>query len=230
MRRLAALLFSALAAAVVTAAPAPLPRAWVSGWDRPVDPLGGCRFRRSGDRLTLSVPGKGGGSLLNARGLLNCPRLLRGVEGDFVAQVRVGGNLALALGARGYRRAGLLLVDGRDAISVYRSDSGPAEEMHVGRLPSLSGEVARGGGVVRFFLAGPAVARPAYLRLERRGNRLDVAFSLDGKRWAPVPTHGYLSGVLPWKLKVGVFAEATAPGTFKAEFDRFSLSRPTGPR
>lgn len=34
---------------------------WMDGWDEPVDPLGGCRFDREGDTLTMTVPGEGGG-------------------------------------------------------------------------------------------------------------------------------------------------------------------------
>jgi hypothetical protein len=165
--------------------------------------------------------------LLKARGPLNCPRLLRGVEGDFVAQVRVGGNVSTPPGVHGYRRAGLILTAGVTGIGVYRVTSGVVEEKALGRthVPPLCFDTARGLGVTRYFLGGPDLGKPAYLRLERRGNRLDVAFSLEGRKWTSAWTE---ISDLPRKLKVGVFAEATAPGTFKAEFDHFRLSGSPG--
>ena len=66
-------------------APAPFHRetgAWYNGWDRPLDAVGGCKFDRHGDKLTITVPGKP--HALNVReGRLDAPHLLRNVEGDF---------------------------------------------------------------------------------------------------------------------------------------------------
>jgi hypothetical protein len=123
IHRSAVLLLCAFVAVVasVMAAPAPFPRpprasrVWFDGWARPLDPLGGCRFERKGDKLTITVPGKG-----NERdcweGLVNPPRLLRDVQGDFVAQVRVAGHFTV--NKRGPRRAGILLADGKQEVRV----------------------------------------------------------------------------------------------------------------
>jgi hypothetical protein len=94
------------------AAPAPFPRAgrtgpWVTGWDRPVDPVGDCRFDRQGDRLTITVRGKG--HAIEAR---DAARLMRDVEGDFVARVRVGGDCEQS----GDYNAGLLVLDGENVV------------------------------------------------------------------------------------------------------------------
>src|SRR5436305_683493 len=115
MRRLAAPLLCLLAAGVA-AAPAPKPRPWVDGWDRPVDWSGDCRFARAGDKLTIAVPGKGPG-LDVQHGRLHAPHLLRDVKGDFVAQVRVRGDFKPA-GEEGYHRAGLLITDGNLFVRV----------------------------------------------------------------------------------------------------------------
>jgi hypothetical protein len=51
MHRPAALLLSALLAAFAATAPLPAPKAsnvWVTGWDKPVDRFGDCRFDRDG--------------------------------------------------------------------------------------------------------------------------------------------------------------------------------------
>src|SRR5262249_33981790 len=120
MHRLTVLLPCILTAAL--AAPAPAPRPWLSGWDRPLDPLGGCRFDRKGETLTVTVPGEGR-DLETADGRPNAPRLLRVVEGDFTAQVRVRGDFG-KVGLGGLRRAGLLLSDGHWFVSLTRAGPG----------------------------------------------------------------------------------------------------------
>jgi hypothetical protein len=115
MNRLAAMLGALLAAAVM-AAPAPRPRPatpWVTGWDKPVDPLGDCRFHREGDKLTITVPGEGHELDVGDKPL-NVPRLLRDVEGDFVMQVRLGG------GCTPGKAAGILLTDGERTVRVWK--------------------------------------------------------------------------------------------------------------
>ncbi|MFO0845376.1 MAG: hypothetical protein U0797_23835 [Gemmataceae bacterium] len=94
----------------VTAAPPP-PVMWVTGWDRPVNPHGYCRFDRAGSKLTITVPGDG--HELDVRNdRLNAPRLLKDVEGDFAAQVRVTGDFTRAglTGSWAFRRTGLLVT------------------------------------------------------------------------------------------------------------------------
>ena len=57
-----------------------------------------------------------------------------------------------------------------------------------------------------------------------RNGAFVTAGDLDGRGWKTwEETDGGVQ--LPRKLKVGVFAEATAPGTFKAVFDQFKLTR-----
>ena len=126
MHRYAVLLLCALVAAGVVAAagglmaaPAPFPtrtgRAsgpWITGWDRVVDPVGDCKFDRRGDRLTMTVPGQPQ-EVDVTRGRLNGPYLLRDVEGDFVVQVRVGGDFL-----KGQGTAGLLLLAGNNGVTL----------------------------------------------------------------------------------------------------------------
>src|SRR5690242_1881382 len=86
MSRPSALLLVALAAVAASGAPAPLPKPpldWVRGWDRPVC-FGRCRFEGKGGRLTMTLPRTAGDQ--------TAAYLLRDVEGDFVAQLRVSGT------------------------------------------------------------------------------------------------------------------------------------------
>src|SRR5207244_787546 len=104
---------------VVVAAPAPFPKppkvssSWYEGWDKPeVPPWGDCRLDRRGDRLTITLPGDE-----KYRGIFLCPsptrdpRLLRDVEGDFVIEVQLEGQVR-SLYPDGCNRAGLVVTDG----------------------------------------------------------------------------------------------------------------------
>jgi hypothetical protein len=190
----------------------------VTGWDKPVDPRGDCKFKRDGDRLTITVPG-GGHELDAGAGRLNAPRLLRDVEGNFVAVVRVGG------GSRSDDRqgAGMLLTDGTGYVRLERVAAPSAWDKEWWRLyfgQRGLGEPGQSGT----WMVGPDVDEPAYLRLSRRGARVWGEYSLDAKGWWEVDT---LRGVkLPRNFQVGVFAESAAPGTFQVWFDRFTLTRP----
>jgi len=117
MHRFAVLLLGALVAAAggLLAATSPFPRPgnpWVTGWDKPVDLLGGCRFDRQKDRLAISAPA-------NERDLESAARLLREVEGAFVVQVRVGGNFQLAAGKSGCCAAGILVTAGKTNPALF---------------------------------------------------------------------------------------------------------------
>jgi regulation of enolase protein 1 (concanavalin A-like superfamily) len=182
----------------------------VTGWDRPVDPVGDCRFDRRGDRLTVTVPGKGR-ELDVAGRRLNAPRLLRDVRGDFMVQVRVEGRLRTAdmpVG-REWGQAGLLLASERDF--KVKLTAGPM--LLYQTLTSAYETVPP---------IGPRVGRSVWIRLERRGDVLWLAFARDGKKWKRLGEP--LRMELPHKLKVGVVAENTAEGTFKAVFDQFRLT------
>jgi regulation of enolase protein 1 (concanavalin A-like superfamily) len=186
-----------------------------------VDPAGDCRFERGADKLTITVPGR--------TGRVAAPALLRDVEGDFAVQVRVGGDFRHAelLGRGVERRAGLLLTDGKRAFSLERVAGVEDLPVSLGQGSKLSLCIRTPHPRLRWcFTNGPPLEKPAYLRLERRGDLLLMAFSQNGEEWTPTwaGSTPLLRLRLPRKLKVGVFAEATAPGPFRAVFDHFKLT------
>jgi hypothetical protein len=171
--------------------------------------------------------------------------LLRDVEGDFDLRVRVGGGFQPAdlAGGKGGRRAGLLLTDGKNSLRLERFVRRDDEPINDSAFLCISAPLEYGD--VEWYLDGPPPTKPVFLRLVRRPDVLSLSFGLDGKTWdalGQVETRGgkvILSALvgpsglwprkalrltLPRKLKVGVVAEVTAPGTFEAVFDRFHLT------
>ena len=170
---------SLVGAVAATAAPAPIykPRpseAWVTGWGKPVDPLGDCRFDRADDKLTITVPDKGHTFGTGLAGL-SAPHLLREVEGDFAVEVRVGGQFSHANPKPGDMRrgAGILLTDGVNLIRFGRVvDENNGMSLSV-VTRTMSGSTGDPSGVLE----------PTYLRVERRKDVLTVKHSKDRREW-----------------------------------------------
>jgi hypothetical protein len=102
--------WAVLAAAAAEDAP------FETGWNKPVDPDGDCKFSRDKGVLTIEVPGRHH-DLGVENGNMNAPRLLRDVEGDFTAQVRVDGYFRPTITstfnkAVPFVSAGLVVMDG----------------------------------------------------------------------------------------------------------------------
>jgi regulation of enolase protein 1 (concanavalin A-like superfamily) len=228
MHRLAARLLCALAGGLLAAAaggllaaPAPFPRPirergpWFDGWERPIDPLGDCQFNRKGDRLTITVPGKGHEFDIE-NGCLNAPRLLRGVEGDFIVQVRLATDHLTR-----FSRAGLVLMSERRGAMLGLGIR-PREEstLHVWQASFFD---LRGSGCTTTLDLIDLPGKACLLGLERSGQTIVIRGNPDGKGWKTWETND--QGVpVPRRVKVGVFVEVRSRGTFKAVFDQFRLT------
>ena len=208
--RLVFLAWPLLVGVAVTAAPAPVhkPKSpvvpWVTGWDKPVDSIGDCRFDKKGDKLTISVPGRAGRATV--------PQMLREIEGDFDITVRVTADFS-----PGGLEAGVLISDGTNDLRFGRgSDRNNSLIVRV--------SVRNHTGVSASSVVGDNL-KPVYIRVERRKNVLTVKHRTDRQEWSS-PFGGHPGWVvpLPKKLKVGVFAESMAPGTFEPVFDQFELT------
>jgi Protein of unknown function (DUF1349) len=231
MKRLT--LLCCLAAGLALAAPVPPPKQATftqPGWGKPIDPDKGCTFTFGRDSLTLKVPG-GYHDLHEGRRRWNAPRLLRDVEGDFLAEVRVAGAFRASEKAaeRGMRpgvSAVLLVIDEKRK-----------EHLHVGLGGSRTDRGERclfaefmGVDAEKFFVMNlsedekewplPAGAKGAVLRLERQGKHFTGSLSADGKTWRPFER---IAVALPRKVKVGVAAFSNSKDAFTVTFDRFEL-------
>lgn len=213
-----------LCACIALAAPAPANVPWVTGWDKPVDPHKDCKFVRDKDTLTIEVPGKDH-DLGIERGLMNSPRLLRDVEGDFVAQVRVSGTFKPSQNSTSNERlpfvgAGLLLMaDEKTYIRLERA----ALRIQCQVKTYANWELRQDG---KWVLAGDGSVtledKETYLRLERKGDKFLASVSHDGKEWKEIKP---LELQLPPKLKLGVSGGGTSMDVFAPRIDQFQLTQ-----
>jgi regulation of enolase protein 1 (concanavalin A-like superfamily) len=195
----------------------------LSPWGDVIDPEADCKIQIADGGVSLEVPG----SLHDLNpgiGKSNSPRILREIEGDFVAQVKVCGEFQPEApptreGAFPFNGAGLLLW--LDADHCLRMECGA---------------VLRNGRVGAFLLferheLGRPVTRnnayleegDVYLKIERRGNRILAFYGTDGQQWAEAKPMQF---EWPARLNVGFAAVNTAFSPLSVRFEDFSVSKP----
>jgi regulation of enolase protein 1 (concanavalin A-like superfamily) len=140
-------------------------------------------------------------------------KFLRDMDGDFALQVRVSGDFTAE------ELAGIILVDRKQTVGAWKLAVPEREGLRGYLLVKVPPRAYAFDGWGRVDLA-----RPVYIRLDRRGDRLTLKWSVDAKEWFPHDRFPVQDVDLARKLKMGLVAEATAPGTFKAEFDAFKLT------
>jgi regulation of enolase protein 1 (concanavalin A-like superfamily) len=219
-RSVASLLCAAVACAAF-AAPAPVYKPertrWLgmSGWDKPIDPVGDCLFDRGGGRLTIGArPGKD-----RSYSQKSAPHLLREVEGDFVLRVRVGGEFEHDRRG-GYRSAGILMVGGESYWMVQRMTYFTKSGNHGFKAVACCEGRMNSEWLDRQGLHGSA---SGYVRLARKGDEVELEASEDGKTWRAVMGRHRIKG-LANTLRVGVVVESRTREPFKPVFDQFSLT------
>jgi len=201
-------------------------RLTLRGWGAAIDPDGDCRFAVDRNRLTITVPGTDHG-LGFERGQMNAPRVLQEIEGDFIVQVRVSGNFpkgakSVVSGRRPFFGAGILLYQNdKTYVRLERAELNlDGTQYHYANW-----ELRRDGEWVR---AGDAQdgaidpAAPAWLRVERRGDRVYGYYSADGVIWTaldPIPVN------LPAKVRVGVAAGHNTSTAYSPSFEGLQLYR-----
>jgi squalene-hopene/tetraprenyl-beta-curcumene cyclase len=190
------------------------------GWGEIIDPDGDCKLSARKDQLTITVPGKLHDLTSIQPAKLNAPRVLRDVEGDFVAEVRVEGKLVpggecTRPGGFPYNGAGLLLwKDSGDYIRLER-----AAILREGKIqPYVNFEhwkdgQPEGGGA---DILDEAVS----VRLSRKGSEVIASVSVDGKDWHE---QSRVTVEYPAKLKLGVAAVNSASEPFTAELEGFRV-------
>ena len=222
-----ALVFAPAAAAL--AAPVPAESKVKDAYGAWADPDKDCEATARDGKLRIAIPAKPHSMNYNAA-KYNAPRLWREVEGDFTAVVRVGfpipggGGPFTETNRWAYHGAGLIAWAGDDDhVRVLRqahTSDKQLEEQFTLYLPYLGG---KGGKMHTAVPLAEKTNHSAYLRVERRGDKVATAFSYDKGDWQSLG-----SATVGWgaMVKVGVVAENNFNAPFEATFDQYELTRP----
>jgi regulation of enolase protein 1 (concanavalin A-like superfamily) len=159
---------------------------------------------------------------------MKAPRVLREVEGDFTAQVKVTGDFkpgeqSASPETSSFNAAGLLLwQDSKNYIRLERNAWRTGDGQYACYPPLF--EHYRDGqyqntnpdGTTDDFFKG----RSTWLKLERRAGKVIASYSHDGKEWTEVKQ---IDVELPRKVQIGVAAVNTSTKPLTVEFEGLSV-------
>ena len=200
----------------------------ISGWGKAYNPDGDCQFFTSDENLLISVPATQGPHDLAAEiKVVNAPRVLRSVRGDFVVQVCVDGRMSpggasTLRGRLAYNGAGLVaMVDDENVACLARAvllddkkyrGYANFEMRNDADLDSI--------GIIQ---KNPLpISGPVFLQLERRGDKISASTSHDGQQWRRVDSK-HIPARWGKELQVGVVAISTSSEEFAPRFSKFRL-------
>ena len=230
MRRLHLAVLLLITPALTLAKPIPRDREsdlLVKHWGTPVDPGGECRFRLDDGKLSIKIPGKP--HVMSAEiGQTNGPRVLRDVEGDFIAEVRVSGPFpadphSLIEGRWAFNGSGLLIWgDDKNYIRLERA------RMHIPNGAwrcwanwELRQNAKASGGWNGNNATLLEEAKTVTLRVVRKGDTFTGSYRLDGGAWQELaPMHVPLGK----KLQVGVVALQNTAAGYEATFEALRIT------
>jgi regulation of enolase protein 1 (concanavalin A-like superfamily) len=226
-RLFAGLIAFGTTAAVVLAGDDATPRE-LSGWGRVLDPSRDCEVSLDAehDRLKITVPGTP--HVLSAEDPklpMNAPRVVRGVRGDFTAEVRVLGRLEPGKSRTThydpFHGAGLIVW--QDPSNYLRLER--AVGFIKGRPQHYLNYELRKEGRLAMSQGITVEDHSLFLKLRRQGQEFSAWSSRDGHRWVPLPK---VDATLSERVEVGVVAVNSSARTLTAELDRFSVNDPRG--
>jgi regulation of enolase protein 1 (concanavalin A-like superfamily) len=192
----------------------------LAGWGLAINPDGDCMIRPDGNALAMQVPGKWH-DLNPDTNKLNSPRVVRTILGDFTISVKVAG--AFKPGGKStnpksvpYNGAGIIIWNNSD--NFIRLERGAT--FRDGKVHTFALFEEREGGY-RGAMHNQSI-RPGdcHVRIERRGNRVFGATSLDGTNWnqlKPIDT------LWSRQVKVGLAAINSSSEPFVTRFEEFKL-------
>jgi len=197
----------------------------VPGFGQLVDPIGDCTVTEKDGKVLLTVPA-GNHNLSGYYPTNNqAPRILKEVEGNFTATVKVSGefNPPARRNANAFNGAGLLIWDSvREFIRVERNVWVTPDSKHLSYTPLI--EHWKNG---KNMTSRPGSERPfwkgksTFLRVKRQGDEFTIGVSHDGNQWLDMDT---VTAKLPHKIKVGIAAINNSDKAFTVEFCEFNLA------
>jgi hypothetical protein len=201
----------------------------IPGWGMLIDPDNDCTIKEEAGKLTITVPG-GTHDLNMALGGMKAPRIVRDVDGDFTAQVKVSGEFQPGDQAgdpktASFNGAGLLLwQDENNYLRLERNAWWSSKESKTKCYAPLieyylDGEFQGPSPKVESveFFKTPST----WLKLERHGDDVTVFYSQDGNDWTKA---NEIVVALRKKIQVGVAAVNTSKNPFTVEFEELQVT------
>jgi len=198
----------------------------IKNWGMIADPDKDCTIKEQKGALTITVPATGH-DLGVEHQLMNAPRVLRKVSGDFTVQVLVSGRVeaeppATLADRLPFMGAGLLLW--RDESNYVRLERASFVNPMGNREYYASFELRKDGKINRFADSTDLslLNKDQYLRLERRGVNILAAVSEDGQKWVSLNP---MKVEFPKDLQVGVAAVNTSAKALDVQFKSFKVTQ-----
>lgn len=199
-----------------------------AGWGKLIDPDGDCAAKVENGRLMFTIVGHHD---INddVQRIMNAPRVLQEIDGDFVVLVKVGGEFKPAGPSTWgddrppYNGGGLLIwQDEKNYIRFERA----AMKLNGQIVDFLNLHQQKDGRIETNRFELRLKRERAQLRLERRNGRLYASATYDHQVWQGYPP---LEAELPGKLQIGVAGISTSAVPFTPEFSEFELYRRAAP-
>jgi regulation of enolase protein 1 (concanavalin A-like superfamily) len=192
----------------------------IPGWGLAIDPDNDCQIKDLMKKLSMAVPGTRH-ELAGGTGNMNSPRVLKEVEGDFVISVKVVGEFRPGGKSTNpktvpFNGAGILLWS--DADNFIRLER--AAIARNGKLSTYVNFEEFEGGTRGASHNERMQGGDCWVRMERKGSRLQAGISFDGTTWKDLKP---IQTVWPEKLKVGIAAINSSSLPFPVTFEEFSL-------
>ena len=195
----------------------------ITGWGVIVDPDNDCTVKAEGKKVTVKVPGTAH-DFAGELGRWNAPRILSTVRGDFIIEVKVSGTFKpveeSTIGdRRAYNGAGLMLVkDDNNHVSLHRGTVYIDDKLrHYANF-----ELRRNAELVISRYEMDLSEEDAFLRLERRGNKVYGMASQDGINWK---SYDPIDVDFPDELAAGVEVVNSSKEPFSCAFEGLSVFR-----
>ncbi|MCI0456959.1 MAG: DUF1349 domain-containing protein [Gemmataceae bacterium] len=198
----------------------------IEGWGTVTDPDGDCTVKGDKGKVTVTVPATNH-NLHPVQGM-NAPRVLREVEGDFTATVKVTGTFkpgdkATGLSSVPWNSAGLLLWDGdKNYLRLERTAYWRQNQELFCHAPGF--EYWKDGKVKeryrRIETADFFKGKSTWLKLERRADNVTGFYSHDGKEWHEAKQAAV---EFPKKVQIGVAAVNSSDAPFTVEFEELKV-------
>lgn len=181
---------------------------------------GGATYTRLGDAVRMRLSGPRHSIWERGPVPPDLPQLLRDVDGDFTASVRVTCDPQLPPDHREWWVSGGLIVHSRSETYSARLVVG---QMIVQPPGVLTERIVHRVGCWTRGHQPKGVSTRVVLRLERRGKNVTTAWSSDGEKWE---TDGPSEYNWPDKTRVGIVAENITHRRAEITFDHFTLTQP----